>query len=335
MDRRSFVIKRIGQSLLVIALAYTLVFFTLFVLPGDPIESRITSPLNPLPQEAIGPLLAYYNFDRGAIEQFVIAVGRLFSGDLGYSLVNGNSVASLLQQAIGETVVLSLTALAFTAVIVLTVALTAVFAPSRHLRAAARALPVVFLSTPSFLVGFLLLQVFAFQLGWVSSIRDQGLISYILPAATLSIAVSGTITQVLIQGLYRASREPFVMVLRAKGVPQASIVARHILPNGSIPTLTLFALTVGELLAGAVVVETVFSRTGIGFLTQQAVRDQDTPVILAVVVLISTVFVVINLVTDLLYPVIDPRIGSALFSPEHAPRRGLSLTRRKVAVIAK
>lgn len=328
MQRRRFVLQRTVQALVVVALAYTLVFFTLFILPGDPIDNRINNPLNPLPESAVAPLLAYYNLDRGPIEQFLIAAGRLFQGDLGYSIVSGHTVGGLLEQAIGETIGLTLTAIVFIAILALGIALTAVFAPFRPIRNLARAIPGLFLSTPSFLVGFVLLQVFAFQLGWVSSFRDQGFVSYVLPALTLAIGVSGSITQVLIQGLEKASREPFVTVLRSKGVSEPTLVFGHILKNGSIPTLTLMALTVGELLAGAVVVETVFSRTGIGYLTQEAVRDQDSPVILAVVVLISTVFVVINLVTDLLYPVIDPRIAGALFAEDAGPRK------RKVPVLA-
>jgi len=315
------VLRRVGQSVLVVALTYTLVFATLFVLPGDPIANKITSPINPLPETAVQPLLEYYRFDRSPVEQYLTSIGRLLSGDLGFSLTSGRPVADLLGQAIAETAVLALTAFVLAVLLALGIALLAVFAPLRGVRNAARAVPGLFLSTPSFLVGFLLLQVFAFQLGWVSSVRDQGFASVVLPALTLAIGVSGTITQVLIQGLDKASREPFVTVLRAKGVSEPRLVVGHVVKNGSIPALTLVGLTIGELLAGAVVVETVFSRTGVGFITQQAVRDQDTPLILAVVVLVSTVFVLVNLATDLLYPLIDPRISLEPTRASRAIRR--------------
>ena len=165
------------------------------------------------------------------------------------------------------------------------------------------------LSTPSFLVGVLLLQIFSFWLGWVSSIRDEGFKSVILPATALALAVSAPIAQVLIQGFQKNYQEPFINILRAKGLGESTIIFRHVLKNSAIPALTLLGLTVGELLAGSVITETIFSRTGIGFLTQQAVREQDTPVILAVVALVATVFVLIVLLTDLLYPLIDPRIA--------------------------
>lgn len=309
MRRSRSIATRVAQSVLVIALSYTLVFFTLFVLPGNPIENKLNNPQNPLPESAAAPLLAYYGLDRSAPEQFLLSVQRLLQGDLGFSIISGRPVGDLLAQGIASTTSLALTALLFTIVIALGVALTAVFSPFRAVRSVARSLPLFFLSTPSFLVGFLLLLVFSFQLGWVSSIRDQGFVSVVLPALALAIGVNAPITQVLIHGLSRASTEPFVTVLRAKGVSQRTIVFEHILKNGSIPAITLLALTIGDLVAGAVVIETVFNRTGVGYLTQQAVRDQDTPLILAIVMIVSTVFVVVNLVTDLVYPLIDPRIA--------------------------
>lgn len=326
MAARTYVARRIAQAALVVALVYTIVFFTLFVLPGDPIENKLTSPLNPLPPASAEALLAYYQLDKSAIEQFAITVGRLFTGDLGYSLVSGRPVGELIAQGVSDTIVLAAMAFVFTIALSLTIALTAVFAPWAGARNAAASLPIISISTPSFLIGFLLLTIFSFQLGWVSSIRDQGLVSYILPAVTLAIAVNGVLSEVLIQGLRKARSEPFVTVLRAKGTSEGAIAIRHILKNGAVPAITVLALVVGELLAGAVVVETVFSRRGLGFVTYESVRDQDTPVILIVVILVSTVYVVINLITDLLYPTLDPRI---LRHGSTAPT-GRTINRQKV-----
>ncbi|GAB4070960.1 ABC transporter permease [Ancylobacter sonchi] len=306
----SYTARRIAQTVLVVILTYVLVFFILFILPGDPIQQQIENPQNPIPAADAKILLQYYHVDRSGLDQFWIALRRLAQGDLGYSLTTGKPVASLILQAIPQTLALASTALLFTGVIAFTIALAAAFAPSSVIRGIARALPGAFLATPSFLVGFLLLQLFSFQLGWVSAIRDEGFKSVILPALALAIAVSGPIAQVLIQGLNRAYGEPFVTVLRARGLGEARIVLGHVLRNAAIPTVTLLGLTLGELLAGSVVTETIFSRTGIGFLTQQAVREQDAPVILAVVMLVSTVFALTVLVTDLIYPLIDPRIAA-------------------------
>lgn len=303
----AYIVRRTLQAVVVIALTYTLVFFVLFILPGNPIEQQIFNPQNPLPEADAQILLAYYHLDRSGIEQFLIAVQRLFSGDLGYSLTNGQPVAELLRLAIPQTLALASTALVFAIVLALGIAILATFGP-RRLRGFAESLPVIFLSTPSFLVGLMLLHLFSFQLGWVSSVRDEGFRSVVLPAIALAIAVSGPIAQVLIQGLRKEANQPFVLVLRAQGNSWSRIAYGHILKNGSIPAFTLLGMTAGELLAGSVITEVIFSRTGLGFLTQQAVREQDTPVILAVVILVSAVFVVVNLLIDLLYPLIDPRI---------------------------
>lgn len=301
-------LRRLGQSILVVALTYVFVYLVLFLLPGDPIESRIENPQNPIPPEQAEVILNYYNLNAPPWEQFVLSVQRILTGDLGYSLRDGRAVSDLLAQGIGETLALAGLALVFSVALALVIALTAVFAPQAAVRRAARTLPVLALATPGFLIGLFLLQIFAYQLGWVSAIRDQGFASFVLPAATLAIGVSAPIAQVLIQGLDRAAREPFVPVLRASGASSPRIVGVHILRNGAIPAVTLLGLTVGELLAGSVIAETIFSRTGLGFLTEQSVRAQDGPVVLAVVMFVSIVFTSVNLLTDLAYPLLDPRL---------------------------
>lgn len=310
MIRTSFVLRRAGQSLVVISLTYVFVFYTLFLLPGDPIKSRIENPQNPIPADQAATILAYYNLDRGAAEQFLLSVTRLLHGDLGYSLGTGRPVADLIKDGAAETVTLAVLSLVFALGFALTIATVAILAPWRWARTVAGKLPVVSLATPGFLVGLILLQVFAYQLGWVSSIRDEGIKSLVLPALMLAVGVSAPIAQVLIHGLRHAYAEPFVTVLRAKGVPESRIFGAHVLKNASIPALTLFGLTVGELLAGSVIAETVFNRSGLGFVTEQAVRAQDGPVVQAIVMLVAVVFTAVNLATDLLYPLIDKRIAT-------------------------
>lgn len=311
MTSLPFVLRRLGHSLLVIALTYVFVYAVLFFLPGDPVASRINNPQNPIPADQAGAILEYYNLDKAPIEQFWISVTRLFSGDLGYSLATGRPVADLIQQGLGDTVALAAVALLFTIVLALGVALGAVFAPFAPLRKFFAVLPVLALSTPGFLIGLLLLQVFAYQLGWFSSIRDEGVKSLLLPAITLAVGVNAPIAQVLIQGLRKAYGEPFVTVLRAQGVPEYRIITGHVIKNGSIPAVTLLGLTIGDLLAGSVIAEAIFSRAGLGFVTEQAVRAQDGPVVQAIVMIVAIVFTLVNLVTDLVYPLIDPRIRTA------------------------
>lgn len=290
-----------------VVLTYVFVWSVLFLLPGNPVQNRIDNPQNPIPEDQAQHILAYYGLDRPWYEQFAVSVGRLFQGDLGYSLANGRQVTDLIAQGLGETAVLAVIALLLTALFAFIVAFTAVFAPWKPVRTFIRNLPVISLSTPNFLVGLILLQIFAYQLGWFSSIRDEGLKSLLLPAITLATGACAPVAQVLIQGLERAANEPFVNVLRSSGYAPRSIVFKHVAKNGSIPAVTLLGLTIGELLTGAVIVEAVFNRTGLGFVTEQAVRSQDSPVVLAVVMLVAVIYTLVNLLTDLSYPLLDPR----------------------------
>jgi peptide/nickel transport system permease protein len=303
------VIRRVAQALLVVVLSYTFVFYALFLLPGDPIQNQIDNPQNPLPEDIGQSLLAYYNLDKSGAEQYLISLSRAVTGDFGYSITTGRDVIDVLAEAIPETLRLASMGLLFAIGFALVMALIAVYAPWSRLRTVATLIPALLQSTPSFLVGLILLQLFSFQLGWVSSIRDEGFRSLILPAVTLGLAVSPPIAQVLIQGLRKSSQEQFVTVLRSTGLSETTILTRHVLKNASIPVITLLGITAGELLAGSVVTETIFNRSGVGFVTREALRDQDSPVILAVVTFVSLVFVTVSLVTDLVYPKIDPRIA--------------------------
>jgi peptide/nickel transport system permease protein len=304
----SFALRRVGQSIIVIALAYTAVFFILNVLPGNPIETQISNPENPISHDDAQALRDYYRLSDPVIVQFGVSVQRLFAGDLGYSLNSGQSVSRLLAQDLPSTLSLAAVAFAIAAVIGFVIALSAVFAPWPSVRELTRSLPPAFLSIPVFVTGLVALQFFSFSLGWVSAVRDEGLSSTVLAALPLALPVAAPIAQILIQGLSNAAGQPYVEVLRAKGLGNERVIFGHLVKNGSIPTVTMVAITVGELLAGSVITETIFNRTGIGHLTETAVRNQDTPVIQAVVITVSVTFVVINLVVDVLYPLIDPRI---------------------------
>jgi peptide/nickel transport system permease protein len=317
IDGMRYVVRRTLQALVVIAITYVLVFVVLYVLPGDPIRSRIENPDSPLPHDEAQKLLAYYGLDKNLFEQFIAYTGRIFTGDFGYSLRTGLPVDDMVFGALPSTLQLSLLAFFFSLLLSTAIALAAVFAPGQAVRSFFHALPGFFLSVPTFVTGLLLLLFFSFQLGWVSSIRDEGFKSLLLPAFTLAIAVCAPIAQVLIQGLEKSSRAPFVATLRAQGNTMRRIVSGHILKNSAIPAVTLLGLTAAELLAGSVITEIIFNRRGIGWQTEQAVTYQDSPVVLFVTVLVGAIFTMINLATDLVYPLIDPRVDKAALPSPH------------------
>jgi peptide/nickel transport system permease protein len=202
--------------------------------------------------------------------------------------------------------------LAFLAATLLTVALAALsnMTSMAWLRAALQSLPSLFISIPVFWLGIMLIQVFSFQLGLVSVISPGPVEKLILPVATLAIPISAPLAQVLMRNIEEVLAQPFIAVARAKGASRNWVLWKHVARNAVLPTLTIAGVLFGELLAGAVVTEAVYGLNGLGGLTYQAVNNHDTAVLQAIVVISAFAFVTINLVVDLLYPVLDPRLAS-------------------------
>ena len=170
-------------------------------------------------------------------------------------------------------------------------------------------LPPLGIAVPTFWIGLLLLQLFSFRLRLFPAIGNEGPASIVLPALTLAIPTAAVIAQLLTRSLHQTLGEPYIEQVRAKGASEALVNFGHALRNAAIPTLTMLGILVGNLLAGAVVSETVFSRAGIGRLTVTAVNSRDIPVVQTLVVLAAAIFVVTSLVVDLIYPLVDPRIN--------------------------
>ena len=182
------------------------------------------------------------------------------------------------------------------------------------LRSALQTLPSLFVSVPVFWLGIMLIQVFSFRLGWIPVINPGRWEGMVLPTLTLAVPISAPLAQILIRNIDAVLAQPFVAVARAKGASRRGVLWRHVARNAVLPTLTIAGILFGELLAGAVVTEAVFGINGLGSLTQQAVGNQDTAVLQAIVVISATSFVLINLIVDLLYPVLDPRLRTRLES---------------------
>jgi peptide/nickel transport system permease protein len=167
---------------------------------------------------------------------------------------------------------------------------------------------LVAISSPTFWTGLLLLTVFSFQLLWFPISSGLGVEGLVLPAITLALPIAGILSQVIRHGLDGASAQPFVDSARARGLTDVQLLRRHTLRHAALPPVTLAAYIVGSLLGGAVIVEQLFGRPGVGRVTLEAINNRDIPVVMALVVLAAVVFVVVNLIVDLLYPVLDPRL---------------------------
>jgi peptide/nickel transport system permease protein len=177
------------------------------------------------------------------------------------------------------------------------------------LKKALTRLPSLGFSVPVFWMGLLLIQVFAFGLGWFPATGSRGFESLVLPAVTLAIPSAAVYAQVLQRSFQGVWKESYIITAYAKGLSRGQVQARHGFKNAALPILTLIGLQVGNTVSGAVLVETIFARSGIGRLAQEAVLRQDIPVVLAIVAVSAAAFVLVNLLVDLLYPWFDPRIS--------------------------
>lgn len=303
-------LRRLGgiaaSIVLVLWGAATLAFLTLRLVPGDP----VTVMLGPQAQvgEAVKDAIrAELGLDRPWYEQYFGYLAGLVQGDLGQSYQLRLPVTEVIGRQLGAT--LQLTALALLIAVVLALAV-ALFARARMPQALAAASELIVLSSPVFWIGLVLLSVFAFGLGWFPVAGSRNPATIVLPAVTLALPVAALLGQVLRDGIDGAERALWAMTVRARGAGPVRLTLRHSLRHGASGALTLTAYFVGSLLGGAVLVETVFARPGLGRVTLAAITNRDLPVIMGVIVLSALVFVVVNTVVELLEPVIDPRIAA-------------------------
>ncbi|CAM7652086.1 ABC transporter permease [Phytobacter diazotrophicus] len=302
---------RFGQALIVLWAAFTLSFVLLQALPGDAILIKFQNPDLGLSADQIAQLRLSYGADTPVLTQYVHAVVSLLHGDFGLSVQTGLPVSDLLSENLPSTLLLALLGLIVATILAFVLAALSFLSPFSGLRAALQSLPSLFISVPTFWLGIVLIQIFSFQLGWIPVINPGPWQGLILPTLTLALPISAPLAQILMRSIDQVQTQPFVAVARAKGASRAGVLWRHVLGNALLPTLTVAGLLLGELIAGALITETVFGRSGLGQLTQEAVNTQDSSVLQAIVVISASAFVVINLAIDLLYPLLDPRLKNS------------------------
>lgn len=300
--------SRIGQAVWVLGLAFTLAFILLQALPGDAMLIKFENPELGLSPEEIAAIRASYGADIPWWQSYLHTLSGFLRGDFGFSIQNGAPVGGLLAQVLPQTVTLSVLAFAAAVVLAVTVAFLATWTRWAWLRNALASLPSVFVSVPAFWLAMVLIQIFSFRLGWVKVIGAGPVESLILPVLTIAVPISAPLAQILVRSIEDVQRQPFVSVVRARGASRWWVLSRNVARNALLPTLTIAGVLFGELVAGAVVTETVFGRAGIGRLTEQAVANQDVAVLQAIVVLSAAGFVTVNLLIDLLAPLVDPRL---------------------------
>jgi peptide/nickel transport system permease protein len=302
----AYVVRRLGLSALIVTGVSFLVFMMLHLVPGDPVLVMLAE--SPSVEDRAS-LEHQLGLDEPLPVQYWDYVDRAAHGDLGRSIRLQVPVATLIKDRFPNTLVLTVSALALALVLgVVFGTVSAVYhrTPGDY---AVTLLALIGVSLPSFFLGIMLLLFFGLKLGWLPIAGNtEGAKSLVLPAVTLAVVPLATIARLTRSSLLNVLGEDYIRVARAKGLPRRKVVLRHGLRNSLIPVVTVVGVQFGTLLAGAVIVETVFAWPGIGRLLVNAVNDRDFPLVQGIVLVVSVGFVLVNLVVDVLYPAIDPRV---------------------------
>ncbi|HEY6878448.1 MAG TPA: ABC transporter permease [Polyangiales bacterium] len=299
------ILSRVLASLAVVLGAITLIFVILHGLPGDA-ATLIAGDASP---EVVDRLRTQLGSDRPLREQYVEYLSGLLQGDLGRSFVTKEPVADRLMAQFPST--LALASSSALVALVLGLALGVLSARMRG-RWFDQLLQVVSLgvgSVPPFWLGILAIMLFSVQLRWLPVIGDGGVRGLIMPVACLGVVVALHLSRLVRAGMLETLHEPFVTTLHAKGLAERRIFYVHVLRNVLVVALTLLSVLFGELLSGTVVMETLFARQGVGRLAVEAISQKDLPVVQGAILVASVCYVSINLLVDVCYALIDPRVA--------------------------
>jgi ABC-type dipeptide/oligopeptide/nickel transport system permease component len=300
-----YLVRRILLTVPVLLGVATLVFSLIHLVPGDPAQAMLGDGASP---QDIEELRRSLGLDRPLLEQYVTFLRHAVTGDLGRSFRTGQPVTSMILERLPATAELAVAAMIVA--ILIAIPLGAVAAVWRGTAAdyGAMTFALAGVSIPNFWLGPLLAIVFAVELGWLPVSGRGSLAHLILPAISLGLALAAILARMTRASLLDELRELYVRAARARGVSRVAAITAHALRNSMVPLLTIVALQFGAVLTGAVITETIFAWPGIGRLLIQSIGFRDYPMVQGCILLIAVIYVSVNLITDLMYGVLDPRI---------------------------
>jgi peptide/nickel transport system permease protein len=300
-----YLIRRLLLTIPVLLGVATLVFSLIHFIPGDPAQAMLGEGAAP---EDVAQLRERLGLDRPMLVQYGSFLEGLMRGDLGVSLRNDQPVLQQILERMPATAELAFASMAVAVLIALPLGIIAAVWRGTAVDYSAMTLSLVGISVPNFWLGPLLAIVFAVELGWLP-VGGRGTLAHlVLPAATLGAALAAILARMTRASLLEELREPYVLAARAKGVSRTRAVLHHALRNSLIPIVTILGLQFGVVLTGAVITETIFAWPGIGRLLIQSISFRDYPTVQGCVLLIAVTYVGVNLITDLTYGFLDPRI---------------------------
>jgi glutathione transport system permease protein len=300
-----YIAKRLAGLVPTLFIVAVLVFLFVHLLPGDP--ARLAAGQDATP-ETVELVRQDLGLDKSIPEQFVRFVSGALRGDFGKSLRSKRPVGTEIAERFMPTFWLTITSMSWSVVIGMTIGVLSAVWRNRWPDRVGMTLAVSGISFPAFALGMVLMEIFAVQLNWLPTVGADTWKHYLLPSLTLGAAVAAIMARFTRSSFVDILQEDYIRTARAKGLPESAVVAKHGLRNALIPVVTMMGLQFGFLLGGSIVVEVVFNWPGIGRLLVDAVGMRDYPVIQALVLLFSLEFILINLIVDVLYGLINPAI---------------------------
>jgi peptide/nickel transport system permease protein len=300
-----FILSRLFSAFLVLLGVSCLVFLLIHLVPGDPVEVMLGEAAQPADREALRHALG---LDQSLLTQLLHYFNGLLHLDFGISLQSKRPITELLWERIPATAELAGAALLVAVMIAVPLGVIAAVRKDSPWDYGAMTMSMLGVSIPNFWLGPILILVFSVWLGWLPVSGREQPDSIVLPAITLGTALAAVLSRMVRSSLLEVLHEDYIRTARAKGLSEGAVIWRHGLRNALLPVVTVLGLQLGVLLGGAVVTEMVFSWPGLGELTISSIQRRDYPVVQACVLLISTSYVVVNTLTDLVYGWLDPRV---------------------------
>jgi peptide/nickel transport system permease protein len=301
-----YLLQRLLATVPVVIGVTIAVFAMLHLVPGDPVQMMLgefqTSP------EQVEQLQAQLHLDEPLPQQYGRFVVGAAQGDLGYSIRSKRPVRDEILDNLSSTIALTLAGLSVAMTIGITLGVIAAVKQNTWADLSAMIISTLGVSMPSFWLALMLIFLFSLRLRWFPVTGGGGIDHLVLPALTLGLGASAIIARLTRSTMLEVLRQDYITTARAKGLRGSAVVLRHALRNAMIPTVTILGLQFGQLLAGTVVIETVFGRPGIGRLIVSAILEKDFPLVQGIVLFVAIAYVVVNLMVDLTYAVLDPRI---------------------------
>lgn len=298
-----YILKRLLYAVLTVLVLVTVTFFMMKLLPGDPFAGS-----KALPPETIEALHAKYGLDKPVIVQYFLYLGNALKGDLGVSLINGRQVTDIIVQAFPVSFELGVRALIFAFIIGILLGVVASVKRGTVWDTAAMLVALIGVSVPSFIIGSLIQYFIALQLGLFPVTGWSSEMSKILPSFALAFACMATISRLMRTSMLDVLNQDYIKTAKAKGLSQKAIIWKHAVRNAIMPVVTVMGPLVAGVLMGAFVVETIFSVPGLGKYFVQCVQTNDYPVITGTTIFYGSFLVIANLIVDIIYGLIDPRV---------------------------